>query len=290
MNLGGNNMSKKVGFVGLGTMGFPMAVNLKKAGFDVIGFDAFKGIYEKAKAAGITMVETLNEVAVQADEAIISMVRDYAQNVDIIFGENGLLSAKPKNKTIIVMSTLDPESMNELGKRVEEESDLTLISAAVSGGASGAQAGTLSIMTAGSEDIVKSFQPYFEAMGSNIFYYGSEPGNSQVAKLVNNMILGINMNAIAEGLKLARHYNLPEEEIIKLLQVSTGDSWVVRNWRDVSNWTADTALAVLLKDLIAAYNQGIKHNIPLPFNALSSTQLFNSMDKEKPLYLESPKF
>jgi len=236
------------------------------------------------------MVETLNEVAVQADEAIISMVRDYAQNVDIIFGENGLLSAKPKNKTIIVMSTLDPESMNELGKRVEEESDLTLISAAVSGGASGAQAGTLSIMTAGSEDIVKSFQPYFEAMGSNIFYYGSEPGNSQVAKLVNNMILGINMNAIAEGLKLARHYNLPEEEIIKLLQVSTGDSWVVRNWRDVSNWTADTALAVLLKDLIAAYNQGIKHNIPLPFNALSSTQLFNSMDKEKPLYLESPKF
>lgn len=283
-------MSKKVGFVGLGTMGFPMAVNLKKAGFDVIGFDAFKGIYEKAKAAGITMVETLNEVAVQADEAIISMVRDYAQNVDIIFGENGLLSAKPKNKTIIVMSTLDPESMNELGKRVEEESDLTLISAAVSGGASGAQAGTLSIMTAGSEDIVKSFQPYFEAMGSNIFYYGSEPGNSQVAKLVNNMILGINMNAMAEGLKLARHYNLPEEEIIKLLQVSTGDSWVVRNWRDVSNWTADTALAVLLKDLIAAYNQGIKHNIPLPFNALSSTQLFNSMDKEKPLYLESPKF
>lgn len=275
-------MSKKIGFVGLGTMGFPMAVNLKKAGFEVIGFDAFKGVYEKAKAEGITMVESLKEVAVQADEAIISMVRDYAQNVDIIFGENGLLSANPKNKTIIVMSTLDPERMNELGKKVEEESDLTLISAAVSGGASGAQAGTLSIMTAGPEDVVKSCQPYFEAMGSNIFYYGSEPGNSQVAKLVNNMILGINMNAMAEGLKLAKHYNLPEEEIIELLKVSTGNSWVVRNWSDVSKWTADTALAVLLKDLIAAYNQGIKHNISLPFNALASTQLFNSMGKEKP--------
>ncbi|NLN40519.1 MAG: NAD(P)-dependent oxidoreductase [Clostridiales bacterium] len=275
-------MSKKIGFVGLGTMGFPMAVNLKKAGYQVIGFDAFKGVYEKAKAAGITMVESFKEVAVQADEAIISMVRDYAQNVDIIFGEDGLLSANPKNKTIIVMSTLDPETMNELSRKVEEESDLTLISAAVSGGASGAQAGTLSIMTAGSEDIVKSCQPYFEAMGSNIFYYGSEPGNSQVAKLVNNMILGININAMAEGLKLAKHYNLPEEEIIKLLQVSTGDSWVVRNWSDVSKWTADTALAVLLKDLIAAYNQGIKHNISLPFNALASTQLFNSMGKEKP--------
>ena len=275
-------MGKKIGFVGLGTMGFPMAVNLKNAGFEVIGYDAFKGVYEKAKAAGITMVETLKEVAEQADEAMISMVRDYAQNVDIIFGEGALLSAQPKDKTIIVMSTLDPETMNKLGKKVEEESDLRLISAAVSGGASGAQAGTLSIMTAGSEDIVKSFKAYFDAIGSNIFYYGAEPGNSQVAKLVNNMILGINMNALAEGLKLGKHYNLPQEEILNLLKVSTGDSWVVRNWSDVSEWTADTALAVLLKDLKAAYIQGLNHNVSLPFNALSSTQLFDSMGKEKP--------
>ena len=66
-----------------------------------------------------------------------------------------------------------------------------------------------------------------------------------------------------------------------MLQVSTGDSWVAKNWSDVSKWTADTALTVLLKNLIAAYNQGIKYNISLPFNALASTQLFNSMGKEK---------
>ena len=275
-------MSKKIGFIGLGTMGFPMAVNLKKAGFEVIGYDAYKGVYEKAEAAGFTMVETLKEVAEQADEAIISMVRDYAQTVDVIFGEDGLLTAGPKNKTVIVMSTLDPDTMNELGKEVEEKSDLRLISAAVSGGASGAQAGTLSIMTAGSEVNREIFQPYFDAIGSNTFYYGAEPGNSQVAKLVNNMILGVNMNAVAEGLKLGKHYNLPEEEILNLLKVSTGDSWVVRNWSDVSEWTAATALSVLLKDLIATYNQGIKHNVSMPFNALSSTQLFDSMGKEKP--------
>ena len=275
-------MSKKIGFIGLGTMGFPMAVNLQKAGFEVIGYDAYKGVYEKAAAAGFTMVETLKEVAEQADEAIISMVRDHAQTVDVIFGEGGLLTAGPKNKTVIVMSTLDPDTMNELGKKVEEESDLRLISAAVSGGASGAQAGTLSIMTSGSETIVKSFEAYFDAIGSNTFYYGEEPGNSQVAKLVNNMILGVNMNAVAEGLKLGSHYNLPQEEILNLLKVSTGDSWVVRNWSDVSEWTAATALSVLLKDLIATYNQGIKHNVSMPFNALSSTQLFDSMGKEKP--------
>ncbi len=172
--------------------------------------------------------------------------------------------------------------MNELGKKVEEESDLSLISAAVSGGASGAQAGTLSIMTSGSKDIVKSFQPYFDAIGSNTFYYGESPSNSQVAKLVNNMVLGITMNAVSEELKFGRHYNLPEQEILNLLKGSTGDSWVVRNWSDVSAWTADTALTVLLKDLKAAYGEGLKHNVTLPFNALSSIELFNSMDKEKP--------
>jgi 3-hydroxyisobutyrate dehydrogenase-like beta-hydroxyacid dehydrogenase len=114
------------------------------------------------------------------------------------------------------------------------------------------------------------------------FTMGGEPGNSQVAKLVNNMILGINMNALAEGLKLGKHYNLPQEEILNLVKVSTGDSWVARNWNDVSEWTADTALAVLLKDLKAAYNEGNKHNVTLPFNAFSSTQLFDSMGKEKP--------
>ena len=157
-----------------------------------------------------------------------------------------------------------------------------MLRAAVSGGASGAQTGTLSIMTSGPEDIVKSFQPYFDAIGSNTFYYGPKSGNSQVTKLVNNMILGISMNAVAEGLKLAKHFNLPKQEVLNLLKVSTGDSWVVKNWSDVSEWTADTALAVLLKDLKASHNEGLKHNVPLPFNALSSTALFHSMGKAKP--------
>jgi 3-hydroxyisobutyrate dehydrogenase-like beta-hydroxyacid dehydrogenase len=93
------------------------------------------------------------------------------------------------------------------------------------------------------------------------------------------MILGINMNAVAEGLRLGGHYNLPQEELLNLLQVSTGDSWVVRNWSDVSEWTPETALSVLLKDLKATHKEGLTHNISLPFNALSSTQLFSSMGK-----------
>ena len=130
----------------------------------------------------------------------------------------------PLKTTIIVMSTLDPDSMNALGKKVEEESDFRLMSAAVSGGHSGAEAGTLSIMAAGAEETVKSFRPYFDAMGSHTFFYGEKPGNSQVAKLVNNMILGITMNDVAEGAKLATHHGLPQDALFNLLRVSTGDS------------------------------------------------------------------
>ncbi|MBS2937949.1 NAD(P)-dependent oxidoreductase [Nocardioides sp. J2M5] len=273
-------MSKRIGFVGLGTMGLPMAVNLNKAGFEVIGYDAFEGSRQKARAAGITVTETLTEVAEKSDDAIVSMVRDYAQNVDVILGEDRLLSANPQGLTIIVMSTLDPDSMNELGQRVEEAGDVKLIAAAVSGGASGAEAGTLSIMASGHEDRVEAARPYFEAVGSHTFYYGTNPGNSQAAKLVNNLVLGITMHAVAEGLRFGAHYDLPESELLSLFKVSTGDSWVARNWDSVSGWTADTALAVLLKDLKAAHLKGLEHGIPLPFNALSSTLLFDSWGQE----------
>jgi 3-hydroxyisobutyrate dehydrogenase len=87
------------------------------------------------------------------------------------------------------------------------------------------------------------------------------------------------MNAVAEGAKLAAHYSLPQDALFNLLRVSTGDSWVVRNWSDVSKWTADTALGVLLKDLKAAHAEGLKSNVALPFNALASVLLFDSMGK-----------
>ena len=108
-------MGKKIGFVGLGTIGLPMAINLNKAGFEVIGYDAFAGSRTKAKAAGIKTSASLKEVAEQADDAIVSMLRDYAQNVEVILGDGGLLSVKPKGLTIIVMSTLGPEGRARQG-------------------------------------------------------------------------------------------------------------------------------------------------------------------------------
>lgn len=274
-------MNKRVGVAGLGAMGFQVAITLKKAGFEIIGYDAFQGVYEKAEAEGITMVYSMKEMAEKVDEAIISMVRNYEQNIDIIFGDGGLSDAEQAGKTIIVMSTLDPESMRQLSEKVREESDMNIVDAGLSGGVAGAESGTLSIMTSGPEKIVKSLQPIFDVIGSETFYYGEDPGNSQAAKLINNMVLGINVNAVAEGLELAKKYDLPQEELLKLLQASTGDSWVVRNWDTVSEWTTDATLSILQKDLTAAYKEGINNDVSLPLNALASTRLFEAMRERK---------
>jgi 3-hydroxyisobutyrate dehydrogenase-like beta-hydroxyacid dehydrogenase len=101
-----------------------------------------------------------------------------------------------------------------------------LIAAAVSEGATGAEAGTLSIMTSDPEDRVTAARPHFHAVGSNVFDYGRNPGNSQAAKLVNNLIPDINMDALAEVLKFGAKCNLPEAKLLNLFHVSTGDSWV----------------------------------------------------------------
>lgn len=89
--------------------------------------------------------------------------------------------------------------------------------------------------------------------------------------------------AVAEGLKFGASYNLPQDELLNLFKVSTGDSWVARNWDSVSKWTEETALAVLLKDLKAAHANGLEHGIRMPFNALSSTMLFDSWGQKPKL-------
>ena len=272
---------------GIGNDGIPDGCQPEGSSFDVIGHDAFKGVDEKASVAGLTMAQTLREVADQADKTTVSMVRDDPQNVEILFGEGGLSSGRTKGKTIIVMSAPDPERMSGRAKKVEAENDLKLVSDAVNGGASADQDNTLSIMTSGDEESVKSFTPCFDAMGSSTLYYGESPGNSKVAELVSNMILGIMMNTVTEWLKLGEHDKLPEKQISNLLKVSTADSWVVPNCSDVENGTAKTALGVSLKDLTSAFIEGVRYDVALPFNALAVTQRFASMGKEN-LYAAGP--
>ena len=269
-------MDKSIGFVGLGEMGVPMALNLQKSGFQVFAYDLNQSIYEKLRQKGIICCDSIKEVAENSDEAVISMVRTANQTENVIFGEEGIVSANKQGLTIIIMSTLEPTTVKELDEKVEKMG-LHLVDAPVSGGQFGAEAATLSIMTAGAEDIVQKCNRYFQAMGKNIFYFGKECGAGQSAKLANNLIVGINLTGTIEGTRFGQKYSLPKDELLKLISVSTGNSWVVDHWDEVSKWKPDGTLGALYKDLMAVIKECSKGQFSLPLAELTSSLLIGSM-------------
>jgi len=274
--------SENIGFIGLGEMGLPMAINLQKAGYQVCAFDVDKTRYLEAAKYGILACENPKDIAKKADKAVISIVRNYRQTESIIFSDDGILSAGKKGLIIIIMSTLDPASMKIFGEKVENNG-CYLIDAPVSGAKSGAEAATLTIMTAGPKDILSICQNYFKNMGKNIFDFGSQVGAGQAAKLANNLVLAINMVAFAEGLRFAQEYNLAQDDFRKLINVSTGNSWVSQNWDSVKMWweqyRPNTTLDIVYKDLFAIMKECAEGHYSLPLGGLTFHLLMNAWKK-----------
>ena len=276
-------MSKKVGFVGLGEMGLPMALHLQKSGFQVYAFDINQSNHETLQQNGIICCDSIKEVTENSDQAVISMVRTADQTEDVIFGELGITSVDKQGMTIIVMSTIDPTSMRELEEKVEKRG-FYLVDAPVSGKLPGAEAATLTIMTSGRKEIVENCKPYFQAMGKSIFYFGNQCGSGQAAKLTNNLVHAINVVGCLEGLKFGREYNLSTEDILKVLSVSSGSSWVVDNWENVKSSTRETSLGALYKDLTSVLKECSYTQVSLPLGALTTHRLFDAFDEENREY------
>ena len=258
---------EKVGFIGLGIMGLPMAINLQKAGYQVYAFDVVASVYEKSEKQGIISCKNPEEVARNSDNAIISIVRDYSQTEDVIFGQGGIISAGKKGQSIIIMSTLDPVSMKKLDEKVKLTGN-NLVDAPVSGAQNGAEAGTLTVMASG-EKAESVCDRIFKAMGKNIFYFGLEVGAGQAAKLANNLVLAIAMVGYAEGLKFAEQYKLDSETFNKFITCSTGNSWTAQNWSLVRTWWEEyypkNTLDIVYKDMFAIIKEcgESKHSLPL---------------------------
>ena len=213
---------KKIGFIGLGNMGEPMATNLVKAGFDVIGFDLIKEAKKKAERNGIQIakdaVSTLENV-----DALISMLPASEHVESLYLGEDGLLSNLDKTVLIIDCSTIAPNSAIKVANQAKDL-DLSMIDAPVSGGVVGAQESTLSFIVGGAENNVERARPLLEKMGSNIFHAGSN-GAGQVAKVCNNMLLAIHMCGTAEAIALGVKNGLDANVLSEIMRKSSGGNW-----------------------------------------------------------------
>ena len=213
---------KKIGFIGLGNMGEPMATNLVKAGFDVIGFDLIEEAKKKAERNGIQIAEDAVSASENVD-ALISMLPASEQVESLYLGEDGLLAKLDKTVLIIDCSTIAPDSAIKVANQAKDL-DLSMVDAPVSGGVVGAQESTLTFIVGGAENNVERARPLLEKMGSNIFHAGSN-GAGQVAKVCNNMLLAIHMCGTAEAIALGVNNGLDASVLSEIMRKSSGGNW-----------------------------------------------------------------
>jgi 3-hydroxyisobutyrate dehydrogenase len=214
-------MQGEVGFIGLGNMGGPMALNLAKHGFALVVHDVVLAKVEPLRERGARVADSPEDVAAATERTIV-MVETTAQAESVIAGDHGLIkSAKPRH-IVICMSTIDPFAAKRLGEQLQARG-VAMLDAPVSGGTVRAKSGELSIIAGGPAETFDACGDLFKAMGANVFHVGTL-GQGLAMKLVNNMLGQVARVAIAEALILGVKAGLDPRTIYDVVRVSTGTS------------------------------------------------------------------
>ncbi|MEO9895103.1 MAG: 3-hydroxyisobutyrate dehydrogenase [Paracoccaceae bacterium] len=238
----------KIGFVGLGNMGAPMAANLAAAGHDVVGYDV-----AGTTAAGVRMVDTI-QTAVSETDAVITML----PNGQILRSvANDVIPTMQTGAVFIDCSTVDVESARAVADQATK-AGLLAVDAPVSGGIGGAAAGTLTFMAGGSESAFSAASPLFDIMGQKAVHCG-DAGAGQAAKICNNMILGVTMIATCEAFALADKLGLDRQKMFDVVSTSSGYSWTMNAYCPApgvgpqspadNDYTPGFAAELMVKDL-----------------------------------------
>ncbi len=218
---------KRLGFIGVGMMGKPMAQNLLKAGYEVTVLDLNAAAVEELVGEGAVRAEQPAEVMSQS-EAVITMLPGSADVEHVVLGTQGLLSAIRNEQVVIDMSTIDPMVSKQLAQKIESAGG-QMIDAPVSGGETGAINGTLTIMVGGSSTVLDRCRELLSVMGNKLIHAGNEAGMGGKVKLVNNMITGISMIATSEAFLTGLKAGLSMETIVEVVGTSSGNTWVHQN-------------------------------------------------------------
>jgi 3-hydroxyisobutyrate dehydrogenase-like beta-hydroxyacid dehydrogenase len=218
---------EKIGFIGVGNIGQPMAETLIRKGFEVWVHDLREEPVAQLERLGAKRAKSPKELGSLCNPIIV-MVRNTAQAEAVILGKDGIMEGAKQGTLILLMCTVEPSFCRQVAKVVAEKK-VGLLDATVSGGSGGAKAGTLTIMVGGEEKLLKKCRHVLEAMGKNIFYVGGI-GTGQIVKLANNLANFANQVGAAEAVALATKAGIKLERLVEIISVSTGDSWAIRNW------------------------------------------------------------
>jgi 3-hydroxyisobutyrate dehydrogenase len=214
-------MALAVGFIGLGNMGRPMALNLVKHGFPLIVHDIDPAKVEPLRARGAVVADSPERVAAAADRTIC-LVETTAQAEAVIAGPHGIVRTARPGHIVICMSTIDPFAARRLAETLAQ-SGVAMLDAPVSGGTERAATGELSIIAGGAAETFEACRDLFKAMGTQLFHVGGL-GQGLAMKLVNNMLVQVNLVAVAEALVMGVKAGLDPRTIYEVVRVSTGTS------------------------------------------------------------------
>lgn len=267
----------RIGFVGLGNMGGPMAANLVKAGHAVQGFDLVPAAQEAARTAGVAVVESAR-AAVAGAEIVVTML-PAGRHVKAVLAD--VLPAAGAGTLFVDSSTIDVESARAAAK-MADEAGCRFLDAPVSGGVGGAAAATLTFMVGGSAEAFAAGKPVLEAMGKKIVHCG-EAGSGQAAKICNNMILGISMIGVSEAFALAEKLGLSHQALFDVASTSSGQCWSLTTYCPVpgpvptspanNGYRPGFAADLMLKDLRLAQEAALAAGATTPLGA-QAAQLY----------------
>jgi 3-hydroxyisobutyrate dehydrogenase-like beta-hydroxyacid dehydrogenase len=272
------NAKETIGFVGLGTMGRPMARNLLKAGFPLVFFARRAEVADEFVALGGRRAGSIREVA-EAAGVLITIVTADAQLKEVVWGPLGICEGAASGKLLLDMSTVSPATAREVAERLAAQG-MAFVDAPVSGGPWGAESATLAIMTGGSAGDLERCRPVLEALGKHIFHVGPV-GAGQTVKLLNQMVAGGIMTLLGEAFVAAQAAGVDLEQLIDVMGQSSAASAVLaargKKFVLAGNYQPGFMCELMRKDMALAVELAAQLKVPSPTAAAALDQYVSAV-------------
>jgi len=269
----------RIGFIGLGVMGKPMAKNLLAAGYSVTVWNRTRSKMDELLALGAMGADSPKEVAENSD-VVITMLADSPDVEEVLLGPLGIIESAREGLTAIDMSTISPQVTRRIAEKLAQKG-VKILDAPVSGGEIGAIKGTLSIMVGGPEKTFEECLPIFQVLGKKVTYMGPN-GTGQTTKLCNQVICALNIQAVCEGLILGAKAGLDLEKLLEVVTAGAASSWMLSNLGPKMvkrGFEPGFRIRHQQKDLRLALTAAAELDLPLPATGLVH-QIFRIAEAE----------
>src|SRR3989440_6463918 len=264
----------RIAVIGLGSMGFGMATSLKRAGFEITGYDVAGEAVARFVSGGGKGAGTPAQAAHQAD-IVISVVLNAAQTETVLFGKDGVAETLAKDAVFVSSATMDPEVARRLAKQLEA-TGAHYLDAPISGGAQRAAQGELTILASGSALAFAKARPALDAMAAKLYELGDAAGQGAAFKMINQLLAGVHIAAASEAMTFAAKQGLDLQKVYEVITASAGNSWMFENRMPhviSGDYKPRSAVEIFVKDLGIVQDMARSARFPAPL-ASAALQMF----------------